>query len=245
MDDIGHALDGGSRLSAAVSLEAAGLSRVAQCGTADPASLKPNSEVPRGEKHSMTAPAAWPTRKHEATQLNDYDDIGEQAAARAGTARSGARWCGHRRDGRPAARHPRQHDDRRVPARRDRDRHRPGGGPPRRALRPSLLGVTNLGLLGGMLVCWLVAAFLLARAGRSSTRSASCAGSPAPRSTRGRGWLTLPPVGADPAEWTWNRAYLLLGAARLARYRMQFADTWTYFAGGCFLVWTVIIVLGL
>jgi hypothetical protein len=31
----------------------------------------------------------------------------------------------------------------------------------------------------------------------------------------------------------------------LARYRMQFADTWTYLAGGCFLVWTAIIVLGL
>ncbi|HWG62684.1 MAG TPA: hypothetical protein VG253_13320, partial [Streptosporangiaceae bacterium] len=45
-------------------------------------------------------------------------------------------------------------------------------------------------------------------------------------------WVTLPPVGADPAVWTWNRAYLLLGAARLARYRMQFADTWTYFTGG-------------
>jgi hypothetical protein len=56
--------------------------------------------------------------------------------------------------------------------------------------------------------------------------------------------VTLPPTGADPAEWTWSRAYLLLGAARRARYRMQFADTWTYFTAGCFLAWTAIGILG-
>jgi len=56
--------------------------------------------------------------------------------------------------------------------------------------------------------------------------------------------VTLPPVNADPAEWTWNRAYLLLGAARLARYRLQLADTWTHLAGGHFLARTVIIILG-
>jgi hypothetical protein len=38
-------------------------------------------------------------------------------------------------------------------------------------------------------------------------------------------WVTLPPVGADPEDWSWHRAYLLLGAARQARFRMQFADT--------------------
>jgi len=26
---------------------------------------------------------------------------------------------------------------------------------------------------------------------------------------------------------------------------MQFADTWTYLAGGCFLVWSAVMVLGL
>ena len=57
------------------------------------------------------------------------------------------------------------------------------------------------------------------------------------------GWVTLPPTGADPADWTWSRAYLLLGAAYMARYRMQFADTWTYFTGGCFLAWTLVTVL--
>ena len=119
------------------------------------------------------------------------------------------------------------------------------GGPSARALRPSLLGVTNLGLLCGVLACWLVAAFLLARASRPVLNAVSelrwVTGAPLdPRP----GWVTLPPVGADPAEWTWNRAYLLLGAARLARYRVQFADTWTYFTGGCFLAWTLIIILG-
>jgi len=59
------------------------------------------------------------------------------------------------------------------------------------------------------------------------------------------GWLTLPPTGADPEEWTWTRAHLLLGAARLARRRAQIADTWTYIAAAYFGVWIVVILLGL
>lgn len=115
-----------------------------------------------------------------------------------------------------------------------------------RALRPSLIGVVNLGLLDVMLVCWLVAVFLLARASRPVLSTVNelrwVTGAPLdPRAS----WVTLPPVGVDPAEWTWNRAYLLLGAARLARYRMQFADTWAYLTGGYFLAWTALIVLGL
>jgi hypothetical protein len=114
-----------------------------------------------------------------------------------------------------------------------------------RALRPSLAGLISLGLLVAIVFCWLVAVFLLARASRPVLNTVSelrwVTGAPLdPRP----GWVTLPPVGADPAEWTWNRAYLLLGAARLARYRVQFADTWTYFTGGCFLAWTAIIILG-
>jgi hypothetical protein len=35
-----------------------------------------------------------------------------------------------------------------------------------RALRASLIGVISLGLLGGIVCCWLVAAFLLTRAAR-------------------------------------------------------------------------------
>ena len=114
-----------------------------------------------------------------------------------------------------------------------------------RGLRPSLAGVINLGLLGAVVCCWLIAVVLLARASRPVLNTLSelrwVTGAPLhPRP----GWVTLPPAGADPAEWTWNRAYLLLGSARLARYRMQYADTWTYFAGGCFLAWTVIALLG-
>ena len=40
-------------------------------------------------------------------------------------------------------------------------------------------------------------------------------------------------------------AGLLLGAARLARRRTQVADTWTYIAAAYFLLWTVVILLGL
>jgi hypothetical protein len=115
-------------------------------------------------------------------------------------------------------------------------------GPGARALRPDLAGVAGLGALVG---CWLAAGFLLARASRPVLRTVSELrwATGAPLDPRPR-WVTLPPVRADPAEWTWNRAYLLLGAVRLARYRMRLADTWTYLAGGCFLAWTAIIILG-
>jgi hypothetical protein len=112
-------------------------------------------------------------------------------------------------------------------------------------LRPGLAGVVSLALLGGVLACWLAAAFVLVRASRPVLNALSEVrwriGAPLdPRP----GWVTLPPTGADPAEWTLNRAHLLVGAAHRARYRMQFADTWTYFTAGCFLVWTMIVILG-
>jgi len=115
-----------------------------------------------------------------------------------------------------------------------------------RVPRPGLAGVLNVGLLGGLLVCWLAAAVVLAWAGRPVLKTVSqirwVTGSPLdPRP----GWLTLPPAGASAADWTWARAYLLLAAARLARYRMQFADVWTYLAGGCFVAWTAVVILGL
>jgi hypothetical protein len=114
-----------------------------------------------------------------------------------------------------------------------------------RALRPTLVGAIDLSLLGGIVLCWVVAVFLLVRASRPVINALSelrwVTGAPVdPRP----GWVTLPPTGADPEEWSWNRAYLLLGAARRARLRIQFADTWTYFTGGCFLVWTMLIILG-
>lgn len=109
---------------------------------------------------------------------------------------------------------------------------------------PGLTGLIDLGLLCGTLVCWLAAVSVLVWAGRPVLNRVSelrwVTGAPLdPRA----GWVTLPPAGADPAEWTWNRAYLLVGAARLARYRIQYADTWTYLAGGFFLAWTAVLIL--
>jgi len=114
-----------------------------------------------------------------------------------------------------------------------------------RALRPDLAGGISLVLLGGLVVCWLVAVLLLARASRPPLNAISKLrwATGAPLDPRPR-WVTLPPVGAEPAQWSWNRAYLLLGAAHLARSRMRSADTWTCVTGGYFLAWTVTVVLG-
>jgi hypothetical protein len=193
----------------------------------------------------MTAPAAWPSRKREATPLG-YDNAGEQAPsarARPDQGPAGA-VIGEMADLMRDIRGSMIADgcmlsaitigialEARLSA---------------RALRPDVLGVIDVGLLGGVLGCWLAAVFLLARAGRPVLNAVSelrwVTGAPLdPRAP----WLTLPPVGANPAEWTWNRAHLLLGAARVARCRVRFADTWTYLAGGCFLVWSAVIVLGL
>ena len=114
------------------------------------------------------------------------------------------------------------------------------------AVRPGVAGVVNAGLLSGLLLCWLTAVIMLALASRPVHNALSemrwKTGAPVdPRA----GWLTLPPTGTDPEEWTWTRAHLLLGAARLARRRAQLADTWTYAAAACFGVWIVMILLGL
>jgi len=114
------------------------------------------------------------------------------------------------------------------------------------ALRPGVLGAVNAGLLAGLLVCWLTAVIMLAVANRPvhGVLSEMRWKTGAPVDPRA-GWLTLPPAGSDPQEWTWARAHLLLSAARLARRRTQVADTWTYIAAACFLLWTVVILLGL
>ena len=114
------------------------------------------------------------------------------------------------------------------------------------AVRPGVVGAVNAGLLSGLLLCWLTAVIMLVLASRPVHNALSemrwKTGAPVdPRA----GWLTLPPTGADPAEWTWTRAHLLLGAARLARRRAQIADTWTYITAGYFGVWIVVILLGL
>jgi hypothetical protein len=115
-----------------------------------------------------------------------------------------------------------------------------------RAVRPGLAGAVNVGLLSGLLLCWLTAVILMALASRPVHNELSDmrwkTGAPLdPRA----GWLSLPPAGADRQEWTWARAHLLLGAARLARRRSQVADTWTYITAAYFLVWTIVILLGL
>ena len=115
-----------------------------------------------------------------------------------------------------------------------------------RAVRPGVVGAVNAGLLSGLLLCWLTAVIMLALASRPVHNALSemrwKTGAPVdPRA----GWLTLPPAGTDPAEWTWTRAHLLLGAARLARRRIQLADTWTYVTAAYFGVSIVVILLGL
>jgi hypothetical protein len=191
----------------------------------------------------MTTPAAWPTSRDEVAPASDDND-GRQA---------------------PPERAQSDHEPAHVVIGEMADllRDTRGGmitdgcllgaitvgfaleaGPSADALRPGLAGVIDLGLLSVLAFCWMAAAFLLAWAGRPVLDTVSelrwITGAPLdPRPE----WVTLPPVGADPAEWTRDRAYLLLGAARLARYRMRLADTWTYFTGGCFLAWTVIIIL--
>jgi hypothetical protein len=114
-----------------------------------------------------------------------------------------------------------------------------------RALQPGAFRLINIGLMLGLILCWLRAATLLALAGRPVLNALSelrwQTGSPLdPRAE----WLTLPPVGANPDQWTWIRAHLLLGAARLARYRVQLADTWTYVTVSYFAVWTALIIIG-
>lgn len=113
-----------------------------------------------------------------------------------------------------------------------------------RAAQSGIFRVLDIGLMCGLVVCWLIAAALLALAGRPVLNALSRirwrTGSPLdPRAS----WLTLPPLGANPDEWTWSRVHVLIGAARLARHRIQLADTWTYVTAACFLGWTVLIIL--
>jgi hypothetical protein len=114
-----------------------------------------------------------------------------------------------------------------------------------RALQPDMFRALNVFLLLGLICCWLRALTLLALAGRPVLNAVSelrwRTGAPLdPRAP----WLTLPPVGDDPEQWTWIRAHLLVGAARLARYRIHLADTWTYITAIWFVAWTVIIIMG-
>jgi hypothetical protein len=114
-----------------------------------------------------------------------------------------------------------------------------------RAQLPVIFRVINIGLMLGLVCCWLTAMALLAIVGRPTFDALSelrwKTGSPLdPRAS----WLTLPAAGDNPDQWTWTRAHLLLAAARLTRYRVHRSDTWTYATACCFIVWTVIIMTG-
>jgi hypothetical protein len=117
------------------------------------------------------------------------------------------------------------------------------------ALAPTPLPRGAGGIAGGVLLaclvlCWITAVALLVLAGRPVLGIVSDhrwkAG--APLDPRAR-WLTLPPIEATPEEWTWVRAHLLVGAARIRMNRVQAALTWTLVTTGLFLGWTAITFL--
>jgi hypothetical protein len=241
MDDFGHCVHECCRVSPSVSTETAGLPHVAQRGDSAAGSLDGIADHQQGEAQ-MIATAIWPSGKNEAT-----DAYAEGQG--------------------PPTQAPEDHEPAHVVIAQMADLVRDTGGSTiadacilsavsigvavetglsAPVLRPGLAGVLNVGLLCALLGCWLAAVIVLAWASRPILNRVGqlrwVTGAPLdPRP----GWVTLPPVGASPAAWTWDRAYLLLGAARLARHRMQFADTWTYVAGGCFLVWSAFVILGL
>jgi hypothetical protein len=118
------------------------------------------------------------------------------------------------------------------------------------ALAPSPFGhgadsAAAVVLLGCLILSWLRAAALLALAGRPVLGIVSDhrwkAGAPLdPRAP----WLNLPRIDATPQEWTWVRAHLLLGAARIRMIRIQSALTWAAITSGFFLLWTASVFLG-
>ncbi|HEX6526724.1 MAG TPA: hypothetical protein VF070_42920 [Streptosporangiaceae bacterium] len=99
-------------------------------------------------------------------------------------------------------------------------------------------------LLSCLILCWLRSVALLTTAARPILGMLSDHRwkSGAPLNPRAR-WLTLPPIQASPEEWTWVRAHLLLGAARLRMERTQAALTWAFITTTLFAVWTAIVFL--
>jgi hypothetical protein len=109
---------------------------------------------------------------------------------------------------------------------------------------PGAYGLAGAVSLAGVVICWLKAVTTLVLAGRPILGIVSDhrwkAG--APLDPRAR-WLNLPKIDATPEEWTWVRAHLLVGAARIRMERVQGALTWTLITTAFFLMWTVIIFL--
>jgi hypothetical protein len=104
-----------------------------------------------------------------------------------------------------------------------------------------LLGAT---LLAALIISWLRSVGLLALAGRPILGIVNNqrwkAGSPLDPRAR---WLHLPTIDATPQEWTWVRAHLLLGAARIRMTRVQSALNWVFITSALFLAWTMLIIL--
>lgn len=111
--------------------------------------------------------------------------------------------------------------------------------------RHGAAGVASSVLLVCLVASWLTAMALLVLAGRPVLGIVSDhrwkAG--APLDPRAR-WLSLPAIEATPEEWTWVRAHLLLGAARIRMNRVQAALNWTFVSTAVFLAWTVVALLG-
>jgi hypothetical protein len=111
-------------------------------------------------------------------------------------------------------------------------------------LRPGLVGVVCVSLLGCVILCWLRAAALLLLANRPvlDQLNEHRWRTGAPLNPRVR-WLSAPSVEDSAAAWDWARVNLMLGAARIRRERIHLADTWTFITVACFLVWTVAVLL--
>lgn len=112
-------------------------------------------------------------------------------------------------------------------------------------LRPGLGGVVSVSLLGCVIICWLRAAALRLLANRPVLDQLNDhrwrTGAPLDPRVR---WLNLPSPEDSQAAWDWTRTNLMLGAARVRRERLHLADTWTFIAVACFLLWTVTVLLG-
>lgn len=111
-------------------------------------------------------------------------------------------------------------------------------------LRPGLAGVVAVGLLGGVIVCWLRATALLLLAGRPVLDQLNDhrwrTGGPLDPRVR---WLRTPAEDGEGA-WSWAHVNMMLGAARVRRERIQLANTWTFITVAAFLLWTAAVLLG-
>ncbi len=112
-------------------------------------------------------------------------------------------------------------------------------------LRPGVAGLACAVLLSVLILCWFRAAVVLLLAGRPVLDQLNDqrwrAGAPVDPRVR---WLTILPAEVNADAWNWARVNLLLGAARIRRERVHLADTWTFITAGCFLAWTLAVLLG-